>query len=113
MATAQISKQYQLRAHSLGMTDDYVLGEILDNWGSLIAYYSEGLELDRAIAPLADPASRQTGVLVPAYAADSRTVLELECACGGDGLWRVCRIGFAPKPTTIQPTSSSGTVSPP
>lgn len=69
---------------------------LVNIWGAMIAYYTDIIEYDGATKiPGTSPDSMT--LRVPARSKTSETQIDVVTLRGADGLWRVTRIGFAPK----------------
>jgi hypothetical protein len=80
--------------------EDLIDGYI-HNWGSTIAYYAEGLQLERMRR--VTHTSGKVAVVVPATGPEDDALIQVTCVRGdGDG-WHVSRIEFITKNTTSAP----------
>lgn len=90
--------------------DDLIEGYI-NSWGATIAYYAEGLHLDRMRRGFAAPS--KVAVLVPASGPDDTALIQLTCLRQDDGTWRVSRIEFVNLATTSAPQPATQPASEP
>jgi hypothetical protein len=103
-----ILKRYQAIRHTSREDPEVIFDRFLQGWSAILAYYLDGMQLDRLTVASAAGAT-QADVHVPAVSDRGEVLIRLECSRDPDRLWRVARIDFA-RPTTAA-TSSSTTAS--
>jgi|GEM_PF-3506100 len=85
--------------------EDLIKG-LIENWGSAIAYYAEGLHLDQ-MRRLSESASKVL-VVVPASGAHDDALIQVTCVFSDDDSWHVSRIEFVRPDDVIEPAAPAG-----
>jgi hypothetical protein len=88
------------------LSDEQVLDQVAGNWGAVIGYYAEGLDLDRTQRVSAGETASAAFVLVPARGPHDAALIRVECVRGEENLWGVAAVGFQAERATSQPASA-------
>ncbi len=85
---------------------EMIVARYVQGWEAVVAYYVDGLALDRAEV-IGEPAAGTTvHVHVPADAPRGPAVIRVECVRNAGGHWLVTRIDFAPPAPASEPATA-------
>ncbi len=95
VARPSVVARYRALAVQRPLGEVEMIARLADNWASIIAYYADGLELNRMETTLAADGASAI-VRLPAAGPDDRATLMIACSLDKQEEWRVLLIEFAP-----------------
>lgn len=75
------------------------------SWGSVIAYYADGIDLEDMVCPAPAPNTRKVFALVPARGPEENVEFRIRCVLDKDESWRIAGIDFHVPATTTRPAA--------
>ncbi len=104
-ARESIVRRYERIVRGRVADPDLIVARYVQGWEAIVAYYLDGLALERAEV-VGDPAAAAAvHVHVPADAAGGPAIIRLECVRNAAAQWHVARIDFAPPATVSEPAT--------
>jgi hypothetical protein len=85
---------------------EMIVARYVQGWEAVVAYYVDGLALDRAEVIGEPAAGTPVPVHVPADAPRGPAVIRVECVRNAGGHWLVTRIDFAPPAPASEPATA-------
>ena len=107
VATEAIEKALSRVPQFEGLLGKDLVEGYIRNWGSTIAYYAEGLRLDRMRRAVDTPA--KVSVVVSATGPDDDALIQVTCLRQDDETWRVSRVEFVTEAISSAPVSPPAT----
>lgn len=75
------------------------------SWGSMIAYYADGIDLEGMVCPDPTPNTRNIFALVPARGPEENVQFRIRCVLDKDGSWRIAGINFHVPAASTRPAA--------
>lgn len=100
-ATTMIEEAFARMPPLKAVVGDDLIEGLVNMWGAAIAYYADGLQLERVRRTSTAPS--KVSVVVPASGPDDDALIQVTCVREDDDRWRVSRIEFVAETPTSQP----------
>jgi hypothetical protein len=95
-ARDDILARYRSVAGRFAQEESRALAGLIENWAAIIAYYADGLELDRMKRGAASLEAGRAVVDVPARGPEDRAVIRVACLRDKQAQWRATGIELVP-----------------
>ncbi len=105
-AREDILQRYQRALGARAKDEIQVLNDCVESWASIIAYYVDGLGLDRLQEEPAVEDAHRAVVRIPARGRGDQAVIRISCLQGSDGKWHVRTLDLAEPTAASMPAST-------